>query len=115
MIRARTAGVSARPLLHNDAESSGEAPKSWIGWRGAGTCTRVRRAFRSTRGDREAAVMFSLFGGPVMTAGKRRWVSPEIRRYGTFESATQGKCPNKDYGAGDGFLFQGNPITCTAS
>jgi hypothetical protein len=50
-----------------------------------------------------------------MTAGKRRWVSPEIRRYGTFESATQGKCPNKDYGAGDGFLFQGNPITCTAS
>lgn len=44
---------------------------------------------------------------------KRRWVSPEIRRYGTFESATQG-C-NKDFGATDSFTFQGQPITCTAS
>ena len=48
-----------------------------------------------------------------MAAGKRTWVSPEIRRYGTFESATQG-C-NKNYGAGDGFLFQGQPIACSAS
>lgn len=43
---------------------------------------------------------------------KRKWVSPEVRRFGTFEQATQG-C-DKTYGDGDGFLFQGTPITCIA-
>jgi hypothetical protein len=45
-------------------------------------------------------------------AAKRKWTSPEVRRFGTFEQATQG-C-NKTYGDSDGFLFQGAPITCAS-
>ena len=45
--------------------------------------------------------------------GKRSWVSPEIRRFGTFETATQG-C-DKNYGATDGFTFQGVPIACLST
>jgi hypothetical protein len=48
-----------------------------------------------------------------MVAGKRTWVSPEIRRYGTFESATQG-C-DKTLGSSDSFTFQGQAIVCSAS
>jgi hypothetical protein len=44
---------------------------------------------------------------------KRRWVSPEIRRYGTFEAATQG-C-DKTLGLTDGFTFEGQPIICSGS
>lgn len=44
---------------------------------------------------------------------KRRWVVPEVRRFGTFETATQG-C-DKTFGTSDGFTFQGAPITCAAS
>jgi hypothetical protein len=47
-----------------------------------------------------------------MEAGKRRWVSPEIRRYGTFESATQA-C-DKTLGASDSFTFQGQAIVCAS-
>lgn len=48
-----------------------------------------------------------------MAVAKRRWVSPEIRRFGTFEAATQG-C-DKTFGDSDGYTFQGQGITCTAS
>jgi hypothetical protein len=44
---------------------------------------------------------------------KKVWVSPEIRRYGTFEAATQG-C-DKIWGASDGFTFQGQAIVCSGS
>lgn len=40
---------------------------------------------------------------------KRTWISPEIRRYGTFEAATQ-SC-TKDWGAGDSWSFQNQPTT----
>ncbi len=49
-----------------------------------------------------------------MAAGKRKWVSPEIRRFGTFETATQ-ECYNKTYGAGDMFTFQQQPTTISCS
>lgn len=50
-----------------------------------------------------------------MAANKRRWISPEIRRLGTFESATQ-DC-TKDYGIGDSWTFQNQSTTivCSAS
>ena len=44
---------------------------------------------------------------------KRVWVSPEIRKYGTFETATQG-C-DKTLGLSDGFTFQGQAIVCSGS
>jgi len=44
---------------------------------------------------------------------KKNWISPENRRYGTFEAATQG-C-DKTWGASDGFTFQGQAIVCTGS
>ena len=43
---------------------------------------------------------------------KQPWVSPEIRRYGTFETATQ--C-EKTLGSTDGNTFQGlGPIVCVS-
>jgi hypothetical protein len=48
-----------------------------------------------------------------MTEQKRRWTAPAVRRFGTFETATQG-C-DKLYGANDGFTFQGTAIACAAS
>ncbi|MGH7665414.1 MAG: hypothetical protein ACRENI_14170 [Gemmatimonadaceae bacterium] len=42
----------------------------------------------------------------------KSWTVPSIRRYGTFEAATQG-C-NKDYGTTDGFTFQGLAIVCAS-
>ena len=44
---------------------------------------------------------------------KQTWTSPEIRRYGTFETATQWFC-DKDFGPKDGFTFQGDPIVCAS-
>jgi hypothetical protein len=43
---------------------------------------------------------------------KRTWVSPEIRKFGTFESATQG-C-NKMYGSTDSYTFMGQSIVCSS-
>lgn len=48
-----------------------------------------------------------------MTEQKRRWAAPTVRRFGTFETATQG-C-DKTYGSADGFTFEGQTITCSAS
>jgi hypothetical protein len=48
-----------------------------------------------------------------MAVTKRKWVSPEIRRFGTFEAATQG-C-DKTLGANDGYTFQGQAIVCAGS
>lgn len=48
-----------------------------------------------------------------MTAvAKRAWVSPELRKYGSFESATQG-C-DKTLGSTDGYTFQGLAIVCAS-
>lgn len=44
---------------------------------------------------------------------KRKWISPEIRRFGTFEAATQG-C-DKTLGLSDGYTFAGQAIVCTGS
>lgn len=51
-----------------------------------------------------------------MAAGKRKWASPEIRRFGTFETATQ-DCYNKSPGIGDAWTFQNQPtmVDCSAS
>jgi hypothetical protein len=48
-----------------------------------------------------------------MAVVKRKWVSPEIRRFGTFEAATQG-C-DKHFGDNDGYTFMGQAITCSGS
>ena len=48
-----------------------------------------------------------------MAGTKRKWVSPEIKRFGTFEAATNG-C-DKKYGDGDGYTFMGMQVVCTAS
>lgn len=50
-----------------------------------------------------------------MAVGKRKWISPEIRRFGTFETATQ-DC-TKDYGVGDSWTFQNQQtqVVCSAS
>jgi hypothetical protein len=50
----------------------------------------------------------------MAAAGKRKWASPEVRRFGTFESATQGGC-DKTFGTSDGFTFEGQAIVCSAS
>lgn len=44
---------------------------------------------------------------------KRQWISPQIRRYGTFEAATQ-MC-DKKLGETDGFTFAGLAIVCNGS
>ena len=46
------------------------------------------------------------------TQKPQSWAVPSIKRYGTFETATQG-C-NKEYGSTDGFTFQGAAITCAS-
>ena len=49
----------------------------------------------------------------MAAAAKRKWISPEVRRFGTFEAATQG-C-DKHLGESDGFTFVGQAIVCAAS
>jgi len=49
----------------------------------------------------------------MAAAAKRKWISPEVRRFGTFEAATQG-C-DKKLGDNDGFTFMGANIVCTGS
>lgn len=48
-----------------------------------------------------------------MEVAKKKWVSPKIRRFGTFEVATQ-DCFNKESGIGDAWTFQQQPtaIAC---
>lgn len=46
-------------------------------------------------------------------AAKRKWTSPEVRKFGTFEAATQG-C-DKTWGTTDGFTMEGIAIVCAAS
>lgn len=43
-----------------------------------------------------------------VTDSKRQWVAPEIKRFGSFEAATQ-TCI-KALGSSDGFTFQGNTV-----
>lgn len=47
-----------------------------------------------------------------MTGTKPTWVPPRIRRYGSFETATQG-C-DKHFGGADGFTFMGQAIVCAS-
>ena len=44
---------------------------------------------------------------------RQQWVTPEVRRYGTFETTTQDGC-DKQYGIGDGFTFVGQAIVCAS-
>ena len=46
------------------------------------------------------------------TPARKLWATPSIRRYGTFETATQ-YC-DKKWGLTDGFTMQGAPITCAS-
>ncbi len=48
-----------------------------------------------------------------MTVLKRRWVTPDVRSFGTFEAATQA-C-DKTLGSADGFTFQGQGVVCVAA
>ena len=43
-----------------------------------------------------------------MEEAKRQWESPVVRKFGSFEAATQ-KCI-KALGSSDGFTFQGNDV-----
>jgi len=49
----------------------------------------------------------------MAAVAKRKWVSPEVRRFGTFESATQG-C-DKRFGDTDVYTMMGVNIVCSAS
>lgn len=40
------------------------------------------------------------------------WETPEVQKYGTFESATQG-C-DKLLGGSDGFTFMGQVVVCAS-
>jgi hypothetical protein len=75
----------------------------------------LSRASQSVLRDRTRCGHVCHINGRVSMAAphKRAWVSPEIRRYGTFEAATQG-C-DKTMGATDGFTFQGQAIVCSGS
>lgn len=46
-----------------------------------------------------------------MAVTKKKWVSPEIRRFGTFEAATQ--C-EKTFGDSDGNTWMGSSIVCAS-
>ena len=48
-----------------------------------------------------------------MTELKRRWVTPDVKSFGTFEAATKG-C-DKSFGSSDGFTFEGQAIVCGAT
>jgi hypothetical protein len=48
-----------------------------------------------------------------MTVSKRRWVTPDVQSFGTFEAATQG-C-DKTIGSTDGYTFQGQGVVCVAA
>jgi len=48
----------------------------------------------------------------MAAVAKRKWISPEVRRFGTFEAATQG-C-DKYLGQNDGFTFQGQVVVCAS-
>ena len=47
-----------------------------------------------------------------MTEVRKVWSAPRIRRYGSFETATQG-C-DKSFGSNDGFTFNGQAIVCAS-
>lgn len=47
-----------------------------------------------------------------MTETKRRWVTPDVQSFGTFEAATKG-C-NKAFGSSDSFTFAGQAIVCAS-
>lgn len=49
-----------------------------------------------------------------MEQPKKEWVMPEIKKFGSFHTATQ-KCI-KEFGSSDGFTFQGVtvPIHCAS-
>jgi hypothetical protein len=49
-----------------------------------------------------------------MAVVKKKWVSPEIRRFGTFEAATL-ECMNKTPGIGDAFTFQNQQTQISCS
>jgi len=49
----------------------------------------------------------------MAAVAKRKWISPEVRRFGTFETATQG-C-DKHLGDADGYTFMGVNIVCSGS
>lgn len=44
---------------------------------------------------------------------QQQWVSPSLRRYGTFENTTQQGC-DKSFGTNDGFTFEGQAIVCAS-
>jgi hypothetical protein len=44
---------------------------------------------------------------------QQQWVSPVVRRYGTFENTTKQGC-DKTFGTTDGFTFQGVAIVCAS-
>ena len=48
-----------------------------------------------------------------MTEQKRRWVTPDVKSFGTFEAATNG-C-DKTFGSADGFTFEGQAVLCKVS
>ena len=54
----------------------------------------------------------------MKSESKRKWASPEVHTYGTFEAATKQQlpCGSKDFGATDGFTFEGQDagLTCVS-
>lgn len=47
-----------------------------------------------------------------METPKRKWIAPEVRKYGDFETSTQG-C-DKSLGGSDGYTFMGQSIACAS-
>lgn len=45
---------------------------------------------------------------------KRKWAPPEVRRYGTFQDATQQGC-DKTIGSTDGLTVMGIAVVCVSA
>ncbi len=68
-----------------------------------------------TNGRADALPVKHSTGGYRVTEVNKKaqsWSVPSIRRYGTFEAATQRYGCDKNLGATDGFTFQGQAIAC---
>ncbi len=107
--RPAWSGSSSREQRTATASRSG-ASNRYVGRLG-GPIGHVLRPAHSRPHDVRSALPSQ--GECPMAVMKRRWVTPDVRNFGTFEAVTNG-C-DKTLGSSDGFTFQGQAVICTGS